>query len=212
MSPDDFIIDTDYPVDQIVGSDSGSFTRNESNYLTPHTVSHGLPFTPLYIMQWSTNSSFVPAYSEQLMPDGSSPLLEAQTDSSTTFLYSAIPSGGGTVTFYYRVVYFMPPDVDENVNETASSYNDFVFNTDRQYPKVFKQGKTTGGTISHDLGFLPLTDYWLHRVSDDRIRHFPVTETDSGNEGGAIITTTSVQFLLPSGHDYAYYKIYGDKT
>ena len=210
MNPDQFILNTDYPVEQIIGSSSGSFTRNDSNFITPHTLSHGFTFAPLYIMQWSTNPSFIPAYSEQLMGDGSVPLLEAQTDASTTYLYSFVPSG--SVTFYYRVVYFMPPDINIDVSETASAYNTYVFNTERQYPKVVLQGKTTGGTIVHNLGFYPMVDFWLHRVSDGRIRHFPMTETDSGNEGGAIITTNSVQFLPPSGHDYAYYKIYGDKT
>lgn len=210
MNPDQFILNTDYPIEQIIGSSSGSFTRNSSNFLTPHAFNHGFTFAPLYIMQWSTNSNFTPAYSEQLMGDGSVPLLEAQTDASTTYLYSFVPSG--SVTFYYRVVYFMPPDINVDVPETASAYNTYVFNTERQYPKVILQGKTTGGTISHNLGFYPMVDFWLHRVSDGMIRHFPVTETDSGNEGGAIITTSSVQFLPPGGHDYAYYKIYGDKT
>lgn len=212
MNPDDFILDTDYPIDKIIGSSAGSFTRDDTNYLTPHTFSHGFSFAPLYILQWSTSPSFVPAYSEQLMPDGLSPLLEAQTDITTTYLYAAIPSGGGTITFYYRVIYFMPPGINVQANETSSAYNEYIFNTDRNYPKIYRQGSTPSATIQHNLGYIPLVDFWIHRVSDGMIRHFPVTETDAGNEGGVIVNEDNIQILLPSGHDFAYYKIYADRT
>lgn len=212
MNPDQFILDTDYPVDQIIGSSSGSFTRNGSNFLTPHTISHGFSFAPLYIMQWSTNPDFIPTYSEQIMFDGAEPLLEAQTDPTTTYLYAGMSSSSGNVTFYYRVVYFMPSNVNVDTNETASIYSDYIFNTDRNYPKIFKQGTSGNATIQHDLGYIPLVDYWLHRVSDNRTRHFPATETDAGNEGGVIITDSNIQIILPSGHDFVHYKIYGDRT
>ena len=211
MSLNDFILDSDYPIDKIVGSVAGSFSRNTSTYFTPEVVAHGLPFAPTYIMQWSTNADFIPAYSEQLSGDGNSPLLEAQASPTTISLFPYVPAG--TISFYYRVILFMPPDIDVLANETASSFDNFILNTDYNYPKIFQEGRINGTTtINHNLGYVPLVDFWIHRTSDNILRHFPVSETDAGNLGGAIATETSVTFYLPSGHDYMYYKIYGDEA
>jgi hypothetical protein len=206
-----FLLNSDYPVDKIILSKSGSFSRTDSTYITPELIPHGLDFIPTYIMQWSTSSNFIPCYSEQLFGDGFSPLLEAQTSSTNLILYSYVPSG--TVTFYYRVLFFMPPGITSSVSSSAASFNDFIIDTDSNYPKIFKEDKITSTTeITHGLGFYPLVEFWLHRTSDDIIRHFPVSETDTGNEAGAIVTTTTAKFYLPSGYDYMYYKIYGDEN
>lgn len=211
MAINDFILNSDYPIDKIVGSVSGVFSRNTSTYLTPEVIPHGLPFIPTYIMQWSTNPDFIPAYSEQLSGDGLSPLLEAQTDPTNVILYSYVPAG--TISFYYRVLFFMPPDVDMEVGNTASLFDNFILNTDYNYPKIFQEGRLNGTTtVAHNLGFTPLVDFWIHRTFDNALRHFPVSETDAGFLGGAIVNESTVTFYLPSGHDYLYYKIYGDDT
>lgn len=211
MALNDFLLNSDYPIEKIVGSVTGSFTRTNANYLTSEVVSHGLSYAPLYIMQWSTSPDFIPAYTEQLIGDGATPLLEAQTNSTSVILSGYVPSG--SVTFYYQVLFFMPPDVNVAAIPTESLYDDFVLNTDYNYPKIFQEGKSTSTiTINHNLGYYPLAEYWLHRTSDDVLRHFVASETDAGNEGGVIVTTTSATFTLFSGYDYLYYKVYGDET
>lgn len=205
------LLDSDYPIDKIILSKSGSFTRTSATYSTVETIAHGLGFAPTYVMQWSTSATFIPCYSEQLSGDGSSPLLEAQTNTTNLILSCFVPTG--TVTFYYRVIFFMPSDINESVALSSASFNDFVINTDNNYPKIFKEGKITATTtITHNLGFYPLVDFWIHRISDGVIRHFPISQTISGSEGGAIVTTTTATFYLPVGHNYMYYKIYGDEN
>ena len=209
--PRNFLVDSDYPMDKIIGSKSGSFTRTTATYLTGEVVAHGFSFAPTYILQWSTSSTFIPCYSEQLSGDGFSPLIEAQTDTTNIYLTGFVPTG--SVTFYYRVLLFMPSDINVDATSTAVSYNNFVINTDNNYPKIFLEGKITATTIiTHNLGYYPLVDFWIHRISDGRIRHFPVSQTIIGSEGGAIVTTTTATFYLPTGHDYIYYKIYGDQN
>jgi len=202
-----FLFNSDFPIDKIIGFQTGSFTKTSADS-APFVVAHGFSFAPLYILQWSTSSTFVPAFSEQLLGDGFTPLLEAQTTATDVKFFYNVPSA--PVTFHYRVYFMMPPDVDVSV-PILTGLDNFRLNTDFNYTKIIEEGKILSTTtITHGLGYFPLVDFWIHRTSDDVIRHFPVSETDAGNEGGAIVTTTTVTFYLPTGHDFMYYKIYGD--
>jgi len=165
-NPRNFLLNSDYPIDQVVYIRQASYTMGPG---TDITIAHGLSFTPLVMLQWSLNSDFSVAYEDNTGPfpgdyDFWGLVVTAEANSTNIILRC-----GGTAsstTVYVRIFGFQPSDSNADVASTVSLGNKYIVNTDYNYMKLFLQGKTgsiaAGGsaTITHNLGFYPHVLVW----------------------------------------------------
>lgn len=208
-----FLLDTDYPIDKIIGYNEGSFTYSQSQ-IDPHKVKHGFDFAPLYIIKWSKNSNFHVSYDETgiiTYPEDQA-LVHAD---STNINISIVKNKSGTDTYYYRLYYFLPTDEDEKLSVQNLNKNDFVFNTDFNYTKIYKQGTKGSGssyTINHNLGYYPQVEVW-YETSVGLFHKVYGPGSSSPFQSTAVITTS--QLKLKKNSDPVtkwYYKIYVDEV
>ena len=164
-----FLINSDYPMDKVVYllSDSASMTGG-----TSLTIPHGLPFTPLVDMVWSYNSNFSVTYSDNAGPAPSAVYgwvfdlqVTVQSDATNIYINAGGPAAAATV--YYRVFAFQPDDSNVELPATASSGDSFVLNSTYNYAKLLTAGHVSYGTgavsmvIPHNLGYIPQVKVWL---------------------------------------------------
>lgn len=220
MDSRDFLLTTDFPLDKVIYMASGSNTVPASGFPTIE-ISHNLPFRPLITGSWSLDANFstskdpgFPQYG-----DFNQPYLEV---SSTPTLLRVSPynTTSGSVTFYWRVYGFMPPNVNEVAPFTASQSDDFVMNTDYNYTKLFSAGiaNLTSGNVSidHNLGYRPQVEIWAESAFDAAIlmkENFGSVSTDSF-VNRISVNNTSLQFIKGSFtglQTVYYYRIYADE-
>jgi hypothetical protein len=210
-----FLFTTDFPIDKIVGYQTGSVVVPATSTVFP-TFSHTLTYTPLYLIKWSTTPDFSISYDELGVSTINNLAFSAQTDASTTYLF-ILNNSSSSVTFYYRILYFMPPDVNSYALATAAGLEIFQFNTDYNYTKVFKDDFTTTKTFTynHGLSYFPQTETWYIRTSDNHCVHCIVG--DPSSVSGLPRTDVSDSDLImrdasPSIVSKWYYRVYVDET
>lgn len=165
-----------------------------------NTINHNLPFIPLLVGQWSLNPNFNPSYDISVItPGGNNGGVReyiCNTASTSTNVRFVLGNHSGTTkTFYFRLMAFAPPDYKGEVSPVEYS-SKFRFNSHYRYPKIYMQGITSLGSVTHGLGYYPQALVW--RKSGDLI-----TKVES------IIDSTSLQFSSATG-DQHYYQIYLD--
>lgn len=169
--PTNFLISTDYPMDKIVYKTSGSYTHSDVPGGT--SFAHGLPFTPLVVLQWSLDSDFTTAYTVNSGPPTTDPTLYHigidlySYSDPTNIVITSFDFLGGASTIYYRVFAFEPTGSTADCSATSSTTDKFFISTDYNHPKLFMSGNTPitadvlGATIHHGLGYVPQFEYWL---------------------------------------------------
>jgi len=213
MAATDFIASTTYPIDKISGYQTGSVTVASGVSSFP-TVPHGLEYQPLYFVKWSTTTGFEDSFDEIGVSTVDKLQLSAQTDATTLYLFIGNNSAS-SVTFYYRVIYFMPLDISLDADETTSALDLYNKNTDFNYTKVFDEDDLSSGnhTITHDLEYYPQVEVWYVR-SDGKLLHLVSNNvTASPSDPTCQVTTTAV--LLKNNSTTVskwYYRIYVDEN
>lgn len=213
MNPRDYIASTDYPMDKVSGYAVGSVAVPASSPAFP-LIPHGLPYTPLYFVKWSTDPTFATSYDE-IGVSFNFITLSAQTDATNLNLFINNLTGSN-VTIYYRAIFFMPTTVSLDANATQPGLDDFYFNTDYNYPKILDQGYFPGGlgTINHNLGYYPQVEAWYIRSSDGKCIHIVDSDvTATVNTPRVVVTQTQVIFqngTFTSASGW-HYKIYLDE-
>lgn len=214
MSVENFLLNTDYPIDQIIGYGSGSVTIPSFGFNDP-IITHGYSFAPLYYIRWSYTSTFDVSY-EETGRISAEVLVSGETRPLTA---SIIISNNSTasVTVYYRIIFFRPFDQSPISDNTQIGLDDFNINTDDNLPKIYMEGyiNNPGGTVSHNLGFIPQVDAWFS-FSDGRKGRFMGSNMDSTfYDYKLIVTTTTLTYTKdPSMTLFTpnlYYRIYGDR-
>jgi len=210
-----FLLNTDYPLDKVSGYYEGSTTVGSGATSSP-MVAHGLGYRPLYFVKWSTSPTFEVSYDELGVSAINNLQLNAQTSGTDLYLFMSNNSVS-SVTFYYRVIYFMPPDVDLDAPSTASGLENLQFSTDYNYTKILLEDVTSGstGTINHDLGYYPQVEVWYIRSADSRCVHVVASEafTSFASLPRCEVTTSSIVLTDPGGIvSFWYYKVYSDET
>ncbi len=204
-----FILNTDYPMDQIIYMTSGSYTQVGSGDVgTTISIPHGLSFRPLLIGSWSTLSDFsitkemfMPIYSDV---DGTYVSIYSN---DTNLLIHGFKNTTGNQTIYYRVFGFMPSNVNVDVNTTASNSDIFVFSTDYNYTKLLYSGIATAAattTITHNLGYNPQVIAWAKDISITYGTGVINQDYDS------YITVTTTTVVIHSTAKDVHYRIYAD--
>jgi hypothetical protein len=212
VDPRNFLLNTDYPMDKIAGSFTGSKLVAGSSSETV-TLSHAFGAAVLPIVKWSTTSNFAVSYEESSTNTvaGYGVLANSDTDSVNIIIGN---NNAGAGTIYYRVYYFMPYDADVDVLATASGLGNFVINTDYNYSKVFLEGRTTANpqTITHNLGYYPQIEAW--NIRSGVYRHVMYGESYGGTvyDMSITVTTTTAVFTSATANDRFYYRIYADEN
>ena len=216
------LLSSDYPLDKVVYLHTDSHDVTSGDY----TVAHGLPFTPLIKVVWSTSPTFATTYGVGDGPLSTNPsfpflpqLVSAYADSSDIGLTFGNP--GSVTNVYLRFYGFMPSDVDVDASFTSASGDLFAFNTDYNYTKLYLAGVTASSTVAgstesvtHDLGYYPQTEVWYTKggkmyclAQNTLLDNSPVSESVE-------ITTTSITMkrdVLLSGSETFHYRIYVDE-
>lgn len=211
-----FLFNTDFPIDKITGYQTGSLTVSTGSSSNP-SIAHGLGYAPLYMLKWSTSPTFDTSFDEIGVNTSDRFFLNAQTDSTNLYIFASNNSGA-SITFYYRVIYFMPTNVDIDAPETAPDLDSFALNTDFNYTKVFQESfvNSPSATIVHDFGYYPQVEAWYVRSSDGRIVHSVSNELSSSSPSEPRVTVTTSSVQLEDGSSVTasgwHYKIYADEV
>lgn len=213
MNPRNFKLNSDYPIDKVVGYSTGSVVVSAFNTATP-SVAHGLSYAPLYYLKWSTDPNFTISYDMPGLTNFNNYILSVDSD-STNINFFGSNNTGSSVTLYYRVLYFMPTNVNVSADETQSDLDAFVLNTDYNYTKILTQGVTAGANqnITHDLGYYPQVEVWYERVFDGKIVY--VTGNLPNGTWSPVASISTTQLLLSDSTGVVskwHYKIYVDEV
>ena len=224
MAIEDFVLNTDYPVDKVIYLLSGSFSLPGSTYPVIN-VPHNLPFPPLLGGSWSLTPDFLVCYELDSGPISfadttfvNTQYMGAAADSTNVRINAGNNVATG-VTIYYRIYGLQPtgyPTADIPV--LSASGDDFLLNTDYNLTKLFtadvvSQPATTTPaatiTVNHNIGYIPQVVVW-EEVSG-YIR--PMTLADTFViAASTTVTSTTVSFFTPefSSAKKYHYRIYLD--
>lgn len=222
--PRNFLLNTDYPLDKVIYRSTGSFAIGAGFATASASISHGLSFTPLPVLQWSTSSDFSVVYEAGSGPapdDIISNIVGIAVDctaDSNSIDISASNFNTSAYTIYYRVFCFMPSDVNADVNSTQDEGDNFVLNTDQNYAKLFDSGKlllSSSTTVTHSLGYEPQVFMWIESAAGTIFTPFTAlnnSSATSADQQGYKVTDTQIEFkeLSPS-YLYGHYRIYADE-
>lgn len=213
MSANDARLTTDYPIDVVAGYQTGSVSVGAASSIAP-VIAHGLGYTPLYFLKWSTTPDFSISFDEVGVTFNFIQL-SAQTDSTNLYLF-ALNITSSSQTLYYRVIYFMPTNININAPGTQLYLDDSNLNSDYNYTKIYEEGLTGGSsaTVAHNLGYYPQVEAWYIRSSDSRCVHCVEGQATGNATPIIVVTPTEVQFINGSSTSASnwHYKIYADEV
>jgi hypothetical protein len=218
-----FLVNSDFPLDKVIYRATGSFALGAYFSTVSVAVPHGLSFTPLPVIQWSTSSDFSVVYEAGSGPAPEDIILNILgvavtcTADGTNIDIDATNFKSTALTIYYRIFCFMPSNVNVDADSTQDTGDNFVLNTDQNYTKLFDSGVlslSTTTTVTHGLGYIPQVFMWIEDGSG--IIYTPFTALNnssvvSADQQGYKITDTQIEFkeLSPS-YALGHYRIYVD--
>lgn len=220
---------SDYPVDKISYMKPGSFSLASLASGAITTIPHGLPFAPLCGGSWSMVSDFSLQYEYAIgtFPSGNPGLLFGITanvfsDATNVYIIASNPTGGA-VTIYYRLFGFEPSDSATDLNPIIGLADDFVLNTNYNYPKLFMFDKvslpSTSGTafdysVEHGIGITPQTMGWVQIDTYNGVTTAPCWRPINGAPLGTTLAVNDNYITFRIGtfqaaHS-AYFRVYLD--
>lgn len=226
MAVQDFLLTTDFPIEQVLFTIVGSTVVPNNTLSGSVNIPHGLPFTPLPIMVWSNTSDFAIANSwfdtqyalnSFTTGAGQSHTVSANATNITIGTYNF---SGSSKTVYYQIYCLAPSDasIDSIVAATANLSENFLLNTDFNYMKLAYPGRLTPSVrvFNHNLGYVPRVKFWQSGSGryDPLIPSFAIQSDPTGSgllTSGLHVTATQLIWLNPTGVDYIEYRIYGDQ-
>lgn len=222
MLPNDFILNSDNPIDKVIYRSSIiSFTIPAFGFLDS-SFAHGNGGAFLPLGQYSLS----PTFASGIYDSGTSPstpgipqiytnILEVD---ATTVYYNFTNNTGSSVTFYLRLVGLAIPNTSRDVDFT-SQYQDLILNTDLNYMKLIIDDTSsvaadTATSIPYILPYTPKVLLW--QLSAGRYSNIVVgsrnTLGDSGNNGklenGALVLSNNTPPFSPPTTAVFFYKVY----
>ena len=214
MDNRNFLASTDFAMDKASGYMTGSFAVGAGSNAFPEIL-HNLGYRPLYFLKWSTDPNFTTSFDE-VGVSFNFVTMSAQTDATKLYLF-ANNLTGGALTLYYRVIFFMPTNVDIDAVQTQSALDNFNFNTDYNYPKILDENFFLAGSglVNHNLGYYPQVEAWYIRTSDGKCIHIVASDVMASPQNPRVRVTTS-QVIFDQGTFSTasewHYKIYLDEV
>lgn len=216
MNPDNFILNSDYPLEKIAGLFEFSGTTGASTSTMAEGVSFQFTNTvgvPLLIDgQFSFTPDFTVAY--PLMSEDENRYFSTDSAYTTrTTIYISGSGYGGARPIYFRIWGFVPEDTAIVVPSTASASQDnFVLDTRKNYLKVFKDGRQKIGadesfTIQHNLGYIPYFKVWLGSGSSWQVVTYGSGTLNYAIDSQKLVLTDTSGY----GFNY-YYRVYANEA
>lgn len=215
MALSDLLIDSDHPVDKVVGYNTGSVTIPAFDF-NDVPVRHGLNFIPLPFMKWSFTSTFDSSYQETGNNSAYGVFISCTTNNTNTIIRTS-NNTASPITIYYRVLYFAPYDIVAVAPETQNTLDAFNINTEWNYPKIFLENyiANTGGSVFHGLGYVPQVESWVvtsteaYRMSYSGVVNSFFDQRVTVDENNL---TYEVDPSVPTPPGRLYFRIYGDRV
>ena len=223
--PRNFLLNTDYPMDQIVYLKEGSFVQGDTGSFTIN-IPHNLPFTPLPEMVWSHTADFAICQTgpdETYMDNQWTTMVGEYYQvlaNDTNIIIQGNNNSGTTKTIYYRIWAFAPStaSLDSIVSSTIDTGDNFILNTDYNYMKLAYNGylpiSGTQSVFTHNLGYIPRVKVWAISGITDPLVYIQSISTDptgsSGSSVGLYVTTTQIIMMNNGGYNGIEYRIYYD--
>lgn len=220
-----FIFNSDYPTDKIVWLKEGQATTPSSvgNKTVSINMTNelGSPLSIFVKGAWS-NDSWATSYMIGTSRTAtSSPQMYIGTylqwDTNNLKLQIQVTNSAGTnKTIKYRLWGVVRDDAQQAVEypkNSSVSKSKLIFNTELNYPRLYKDGIAAGGdVIEHNLGKIPYVDFWQSINSTDKqFFKYWIYRNSTGGFGNVNMhdsvraTDSTVTF---TGTGYYYYRIY----
>ena len=198
VDPRDFLLNTDYEMDQIIYCETGTITAGNAN-----ATAHNLSFTPLVFGVFATDADFTDTHPLTFTSqDGEQFTLSADG----TNINISYDNQDPTASVYYCVFGFEPDGSTADTPATSQYAKSLVLNTDYNYCKLYAKGHVDGDqdtTVTHNLGYLPQIMAWTE------LNGYFAPITTSSIE----VTDTQINFnYAGAGYDNIHYRIYYDEA
>lgn len=214
-----FLVTSDYPMDFIVWSTTGTFSVGSYEQKTI-SIPHELPFTPLAFGMYSSDSgdTWQPFASEA---SGFFTLME----SDPTNIDISILTLSSSVDIEYKIWAYNPANMSTKLVIPDVTDN-FHMNTDYNYSKFVYAGVWDASIgnesiiYSHNLGYIPQSIMWFENTDGRVYEGFSSVSSDTSKQytGYVSIDESSMRARFSSlnlGEDYGtlskiHYRIYAD--
>lgn len=138
-NPNNFLVNTDYPLDMIVYYKYHSFKTNSSK-TQDITIAHNLGFAPLLFGSWSYNQDFSKAFSLLSDAYGDNQLaLSVKSDENNIYIhkYQYSPQKKNV---YLKIYGYAPTTWTGDCEPTAQSNGPLILDTDNKYASLLAAG------------------------------------------------------------------------
>ncbi len=210
MALANLLLSTDYPIDKIVGVQTGSGVVG-TGPLFDSLEPHGLGFTPLLLAKWSLTSDFAVSYDAASLLTPYSAGVTFRTNGTNLHIRAANYTAAA-LTIYWRVIYFMPANVDVVAAPTQATTGMFTLNTDYNYTKLISSGVSEGatGSVAHLLGYYPQNEVWWEL--DGWMNKANFAQLPTPDDPSASVTTSLLHFTAGSviSPNRWHYRIYAE--
>lgn len=235
----DLLLSTDYPTDKIIRYIEGSYTTNGVEWDNVVNIPfHEANYLIGAILTWSYTSDFSNTYSEGdiqgdiwCKADCGGLVDSGNNISNNTITLWVWPRTGlPPTTIYYRIIVYQFQDGKLRMSASEADHNDFIFNTDYNYTKIYREGLLPTPnpgqlyTVPHNLGYIPAIIGWgvayetgYNYISSLMSPIFYPTSSfspDGYTQNAISVDSSSLYILSPGIHmqtDFVYYRIYVDE-
>lgn len=138
-NPNNFLVNTDYPLDMIIYYKYHSFKTNSSK-TQDITIAHNLGFAPLLFGSWSFNQDFSKAFSLLSDAYGDNQLaLSVKSDENNIYIhkYQYSPQQKNV---YIKIYGYAPTTWTGDCEPTAQSNGPLILDTDNKYASLLAAG------------------------------------------------------------------------
>lgn len=209
-NPRNFLLNSDYPIDKVIFVRSGSFYYTAGSWSVD--ITHNLGFIPLPYVQWSLDADFSTVQETTEKPSGLNPysfphemVYSADNTKITLIFYN---QDLVATTYYYRIIAFMPSNINALIPEIAIDADKLTLDTDYNYTKLITSGINTTGEVTHNLGYTPQVLWWGERANKIET---PMNYGASSYFAGTTPSVTTTKVIFPDTTTYKYhYRIYAD--
>lgn len=161
QDPRNFSFSSDYPMPYFIYKASATVTA-ASRGTSTEKVAHGLPFTPLFVGQWSPTDKFEITHDITTQTAISATYCWVFADD--TYIYFRQFNGtDNTNTIYVRVWCYPTPEYNGHL-DALSDETAFNFDSDYTYLGIYKAGYIDSDNqthvIPHGLGYVPQCKVW----------------------------------------------------
>jgi len=222
-------VDTDYPLDKIVYRHEGSFSIGSYySVVTVPAIAHGLTFTPLVSMRWSTTPDFAVSYElgGSPIPDDFSRadygiFVSLEADATNVYLEMVNFMNSG-YTIYYEIFGFEPTNHNDEAPFTVAGDTNMIFNGENNYTKLYLADRVpvsvvpnTPTVINHNLGDIIQVLGW-EELSSGRIVPIVYNSISDASTFGinfGFVVTDNQLLIYPyfNTATHAHYRIYIDE-